>query len=160
LSPRSDKTGRFYVIPQDYDGGDNAEAFAQRAIGQDMPQDWLANRIKARRAVFLDTCESSAPIACHSRSRTDTTTDVAVRRLHEATGWPVLTASASNQSAYEDSLDRIRVRDGLFTWALLRPLRNGDRNNNGLIELSELVAYVREGCGAHGQLHAKGRTLT
>lgn len=40
-------------------------------------------------------------------------------------------------------MDRIKVRNGLFTWALLQPLRNGDRNNNGLIELSELVAYVQ-----------------
>src|SRR5262249_6260994 len=108
-------------------------------------QDWLANRIKAKKAVvFLDTCESGALIAGHTRSRTVTTTDAAVGRLHEATGRPVLTASASNQFAYEHSLDEIKVRHGLFTWALLQGLRNGDTNNNGLIELSELVTYVQD----------------
>ena len=66
--------------------------------------------------------------------------EAAVGRLHEATGRPVLTASAIGQYAYEDSWNQINVRHGLFTWALLQALRNGDINSNGLIELSELVA--------------------
>ena len=32
---------------------------------------------------------------------------------------------------------------GVFTWALLDALKNGDRNGNGTIELSELVAHVQ-----------------
>ena len=41
--------GRFYLIPQDHQGGVNAEALAARAIGQDQLQEWLANRITAKR---------------------------------------------------------------------------------------------------------------
>jgi hypothetical protein len=41
------KDGRFYRIPQ----GPNPAALEARAIGQDRLQDWLANRIKAKRAI-------------------------------------------------------------------------------------------------------------
>ena len=137
--------GRYYMIPQDHDGGTNPAALAKHAIDQGMLQDWLANRIKARKAVvFLDTCESGALIAGHIRSRSDTTGEAAIGRLHEATGRPVLTASALGQYAYEDSQDKLKVRHGLFTWALLQGLRHGDSNGNKLIELSELVAYVQD----------------
>jgi hypothetical protein len=98
----ADKDGRFYLIPQDYDGGPNPVSLAQRAIGQDQLQDWLANRIKANKAVFLlDTCESGALIGGYLRSRVDQGSEAAVGRLHEATGRPVLTAAASGQYAYE-----------------------------------------------------------
>ena len=64
--------GRYYLIPRDYDGGTNRQALAERAIDQSMLEDWLANRIKAKKAVvFLDTCESGALIAGHSRLRAD-----------------------------------------------------------------------------------------
>ena len=57
--PRHSENGRFYLIPQDYQGGANPAALAARAIDQDRLQDWLANRIKAKRAIILlDTCES------------------------------------------------------------------------------------------------------
>ena len=59
------ENGRFYFIPQDYQGGPGH--LAQRAIGQDRLQDWLANRIKAKRAIILlDTCESGALVAGHA----------------------------------------------------------------------------------------------
>ena len=51
------ENGRFYLIPQDYQSGRSGPP-RQRAIGQDDLQDWLANRIKARKAIILlDTCE-------------------------------------------------------------------------------------------------------
>src|SRR5262249_5720563 len=53
------ENGRFYLIPQDYQGGPGA--LQQRAIGQERLQDWFANRIKARRGlILLDTVESGA----------------------------------------------------------------------------------------------------
>ena len=33
---------------------------------------------------------------------------------------------------------------GVFTWALIDALHNGDKNGDGLIELSELVAHVQD----------------
>jgi WD40 repeat protein len=137
--------GRFYLIPQDHQGGINPEALAKRAIGQDELQDWLANRIKAKRAlILLDACESGALIAGHARSRTDgPASEAAVGRLHEATGRPVLTAAAVGQSAHEGEVGASGETHGYFTWAVLDALRNGDTNGNDLIELSELVSHVQ-----------------
>src|SRR5262249_23712903 len=137
------KNGRFYLIPQDYQGGPGA--LEQRAIGQDQLQDWLANRIKAKRAlILLDTCESGALVAGYLRSRTEeAASEARVGRLHEATGRPVLTAAATGQFAHEGVVTSSGERHGIFTWALLDALRNGDTNGNGKIELSELVTYVQ-----------------
>jgi WD40 repeat protein len=136
--------GRFYLIPQDYQSGPKG-TLAQRAIGQDDLQDWLANRIKARKAIILlDTCESGSLIAGHRRSRVDTAaSEAGVGRIHEATGRPVLTAAAAGQAAGEGSIAGSREGHGYFTWAVLDALRHGDANGNGLIELTELAAHVQ-----------------
>jgi hypothetical protein len=137
------ENGQFYFIPQDYQSAPgNLE---RRAIGQHHLQDWLANRIKARRAlILLDTCESGALIGGHTRSRIDTpASEAAVGRLHEATGRPVLTAAATGQFAHEGLIGATGERHGVFTWAVLDALRNGDTNGNGAIELSELVRHVQ-----------------
>jgi Caspase domain/WD domain, G-beta repeat/Bacterial Ig domain len=137
------ENGRFYFIPQDYQSG--LGDLAQTAVGQDRLQDWLANRIKARRAIILlDTCESGALVAGHARSRADApASEAAVGRLHEATGRPVLTAAAAGQFAHEGLIGASGERHGVFTWAVLDALRKGDSNGNGIIELSELVRYVQ-----------------
>jgi uncharacterized caspase-like protein len=133
--------GRFYLIPQDYQGGPNPIALARSAVGQDRLQDWIANRVKAKRAVILlDTCESGALVGGYTRSRADApASEAAVGRLHEATGRPILTAAASGKPAFEGYKGH-----GVFTWALLDALRNADRNGNGVIELSELVTHVQD----------------
>ena len=137
--------GRFYLIPQDYQGGTDPGALMTGAIGQDQLQDWLVNRIRARRAVLLlDTCESGALISGYRRSRLAApSTETAVGRLHEATGRPVLTAAAEGQFAHEGLVDGSGQQHGVFTFALLDALRNGDGNRNGTIELTELVAHVQ-----------------
>jgi hypothetical protein len=45
------QNGRFYLIPPDYP--DNLDEMVTRAISQERLQDWIANRIKARRAMLL-----------------------------------------------------------------------------------------------------------
>src|SRR5688572_22710963 len=116
------ENGRFYLIPQDYQGGPGA--LQERAIGQDQLQDWLANRIRARRTIILlDTCESGALVAGYLRSRTgEAAAEAGVGRLHEATGRPVLTAAASRQFAHEKEGEAQSV----FTRALLEALKNAD----------------------------------
>lgn len=137
------ENGRFYIIPQDFQGG--SDALATSAIGQERLQDWLANRIKAKKAlILLDTCESGSLVSGHTVSRIDApTSEAGVGRLHEATGRPVLTAAASGKPALEGMIASAGQRHGVFTWALLDALRNGDTNGNGLIELSEIVAHVQ-----------------
>jgi hypothetical protein len=97
------KNGRFYLIPQDYDGGTNPTALRERAISQDRLQEWVANRIKAKKSILLlDTCESGALVGGYTRSRTDVpASEAAIGRLHEATGRPVLTAAATGKPALE-----------------------------------------------------------
>ncbi len=131
--------GRFYMIPQDYQAGGDPKALAARAIGQDRLQDWIANKIKAKKVVILlDTCESGALTNGFPAS------DAGMGRLHEATGRPVLTAAASRQSSLEGVIGETGEKHGVFTWAVLDALRNGDANGNGVIELNEIVDHVQK----------------
>ena len=133
--------GNYYMIPQDYQGGPNPDALKTHAIGQERLQDWIANRIKAKKAlILLDTCESGALTGGYTKSRTEgPVSEAAVGRLHEATGRPVLTAASGGKSAYEGYKGH-----GVFTYALMEALHKGDTNNNGKIEVSELAAHVEK----------------
>ena len=104
-------------------------------------QDWIANRIKAKKAIILlDTCESGALTGGYTKSRTEgPVSEAAVGRLHEATGRPVLTAASGGKSAYEGYKGH-----GVFTYALMEALHKGDTNNNGKIEVTELAAHVEK----------------
>ncbi|MEZ5842775.1 MAG: hypothetical protein R3D27_03475 [Hyphomicrobiaceae bacterium] len=135
--------GRFYMIPHGYRGGPGSLVLS--AVGQDKLQDWVANRLRAKRVVILlDTCESGALIGGHTRARTDLpAAEAAIGRLHESTGRPVLTAAATGQFAHEGVLTTTGERHGVFTWSLLDALKRGDANANGIIELSEIVAHVQ-----------------
>lgn len=133
--------GHYYMIPQDYQGGNNPDALRSRAIGQERLQDWIANRIKAKKAVILlDTCESGALVGNYRKSRADApSSEAAIGGLHEATGRPVLTAAAEGKPAFEGYKGH-----GVFTYALMEALHQGDSNNNGTIELTELAAHVQK----------------
>ncbi|MGE0701860.1 MAG: caspase domain-containing protein, partial [Hyphomicrobiaceae bacterium] len=155
--------GRFYMIPVDYQGGPDPAALASRAISQDLLQDWVANRIKAKRAlILLDTCESGALVGGATRSRVDVpASEAGVGRLHEATGRPVLTAAAEGEFAHEGVIGDSGILQGIFTWAIVDALKNGDRNSNGKIELSELVAHVQSEVPAlAARLGGSGRSAT
>jgi hypothetical protein len=134
------ENGRFFLIPQDYQGG--PDSLRLNAIGQDRLEHWFTSQIKAQKAlIVLDTCESGALVARSGSPTFDSSDpDAFVGRLHEATGRTVLAAAAEGQYAYEDK----RVQHGFLTWAFLQALRNGDVNHNGTIEMSELLAHVLE----------------
>jgi hypothetical protein len=73
----------------------------------------------------------------------------------------VLTAAAEGQFAHEGVIGDGGIKHGIFTWAILDALRNGDRNGNGMIELSELVAHVQHGVPElAAKLGGKGRSAT
>ena len=129
------------MIPQDYQGGPNPKALKTRAIGQDRLQDWIANRIKAKKAlILLDTCASGALTGGYTKARTEGTAwEATLGRLHEATGRPVLTAAWPDKDAYEDYKGH-----GVFTYALMEALHQGDTNNNGKIDVTELAAHIEK----------------
>lgn len=135
--------GRFHLIPEDF-SSDGPGTMAERAIDQDRLQDWIANRIKAKRGlVLLDTCESGAVVASHLRSVTQAAaSEAGIGRLHQAIGRPVLTAAAADQVALEGYGEGDR-KHGVFTYAVLDALTRGDANNNGTIEVSELAGHVQ-----------------
>ncbi len=151
--------GRFYLIPQDYRTTDaNYQlSIARTAVGQDKLQDWIANRIKAKKAlILLDTCESGALVGGSNLARADfSLSEAAIGRLHEATGRPVLTAAAEGKPAFEGYRGH-----GVFTWAVLDALAAGDINRNGVIELSELAAHVQDLVPAlSAELEGRGRAV-
>jgi hypothetical protein len=126
-------------------------------------QEWIGNRIKAKRAlILLDTCESGALVGGYAHSRIELpASEAAVGRLHEATGRPVLTAAAEGQFAHEGVIGDAGETHGIFTWAILEALKKGDLNGNGSIEVSELVAYVQDHVPAlAARLGGVGRSAT
>jgi WD40 repeat protein/uncharacterized caspase-like protein len=137
--------GRYYFIPYDL-RYQNEQSLARDAIGQDRLQAWFA-RIPARKAVLMfDTCEAGT-LTERTGARTAALTSVGTRggleqkaalgRLIQATGRATLTASSATQEAFEG-----HGGHGVFTFALLDSLARGDLNNNGLIELAELIQHV------------------
>ncbi len=124
--------GRYFFIPSDFRlAGDNA--VTEMGVGQELLQQWLAT-VPARRAIVLiDTCESGT-----LAGETDFLVgQSAVERLQRATGRTVLTAS----SATEPALEGYRGH-GVFTYALLDALSNGDTDGNGSVEVKEIANYV------------------
>jgi len=128
--------GRFHLVTKDFHfEGDIDTSMMKHAVSQDKLQDLIVNKIKAKRGlILLDTCESGASVVGSTRNDAE----AALGKLHEATGRPVITASSADQSALEGYKGH-----GVFTWALLDALVNGDINSNGTIEVSEIAAHVQ-----------------
>jgi WD40 repeat protein len=127
--------GRYYFIPQDL-RYQTDQSLVRDAIGQDKLQAWFS-RIPARKAVLMfDTCEAGS-LTGPAKTRGGLEQKAALGRLIQATGRATLTASTATQEAYEGYGGH-----GVFTFALLDALARGDLNNNGLIELAELIQHV------------------
>ena len=134
--------GRYYFIPQDFKfeaGQPLATSLADHAISQDLLQKWFA-KIPAKKSILIfDTCESGSltgdqPVTSSSRGFAQL---AAVGRLIQATGRTTLTAAMDDQPALEGYRGH-----GVFTFALLDALARGDRNGNGLVEVTELLEHV------------------
>jgi WD40 repeat protein len=127
--------GRYYFIPYDLRYHTD-KSFVRDAIGQDRLQAWFA-RILAKKAVLMfDTCEAGS-LTERAKTRGGLEQKTALGRLIQATGRATLTASSATQEAYEGYGGH-----GVFTFALLDALARGDLNNNGLVELAELIEHV------------------
>jgi hypothetical protein len=131
------KIPRYYFIPQDFKYQTD-ESFATSGIGQDRLQSWLAE-IPAKKSILIfDTCESGSLTMVQLVSlRGGFEQKGAVDRLIKATGRTTLTAALENQPAIEGYRGH-----GVFTFAMLDALARGDRNNDGLIQVTELIEHV------------------
>jgi WD40 repeat protein len=127
--------GRYYFVPYDLRYHTD-QSLVRDAIGQDRLQAWFA-RILAKKAVLMfDTCEAGS-LTERARTRGGLEQKAALGRLIQATGRATLTASTATQEAFEGYGGH-----GVFTFALLDSLARGDTNDNGLIELAELIQHV------------------
>jgi WD40 repeat protein/uncharacterized caspase-like protein len=127
--------GRYYFGQQDIEVTDLA-SIAIQGIAQDEWQKWFA-RIPARKSVLLfDTCESGS-LTTDAADSNVLAQQAASGRLAQATGRTILTASSSEQLALEGVGGH-----GLFTYQLLDALGRADSDGNGMLELTELAAFV------------------
>ncbi len=127
--------GRYYFIPQDF-RFQNEDSIVTDGIGQNLWQSWLA-RVQARKSLLLyDTCESGSltgdRIAERGLGRL-----TAIDKLTRAMGRTVLSASTDDAPALEGYRGH-----GVFTYALLEAMADGDSNGNARIEVTELAAFV------------------
>ncbi|MGE0238555.1 MAG: caspase family protein [Parvibaculaceae bacterium] len=123
--------GKYYFLPQDFAPA-AGDTYASKGISQDRWQEWFA-RIAARSSILLyDTCESGSVARSASTEKA-----AAMDRLTQAVGINVIAASDADQPAREGYRGH-----GLFTWALLDALANGDENKDTFIEIFELANHV------------------
>ena len=95
--------GRFYLIPQDYQGGSNPDALASKAIAQELCRigSLIASK-PGKPSSSLIHASLGTLTGGYARSRVDVpASEAAVGHLHEATGRPILTATAAGQEALE-----------------------------------------------------------
>jgi len=123
--------GKYYFLPQNFAPA-SGDTYANKGISQDRWQEWFA-RITARSSILLyDTCEAGSVARSASTEKA-----AAMDRLTQAVGINVIAASDADQPAREGYRGH-----GLFTWALLDGLANGDENKDSFIEIFELANHV------------------
>jgi WD40 repeat protein/uncharacterized caspase-like protein len=134
--------GRYYFAPQNFhvDGklSDPAIDAAVQSLGisQEQWQRWLSLVPARRSLVLFDTCESGTLTADAAETR-QLEQGAANDRLAQATGRSIMTASSGNADAFEGYHGH-----GVFTYSLLDAIGHADSDKNGLIDISELAAFV------------------
>ena len=127
--------GRYHFLPQNFRYEDES-SIAKRGIDQDRFQGWFA-KIPARKSILLyDTCESGS-LTGERVAQRGIERVAALERMTRAMGRTVLSASSDDAPALEGYRGH-----GVFTYALLDGLAGADTNGNGLIEVTELAAFI------------------
>lgn len=109
--------------------------------------------------ILLDTCESGALTDGYTCARIEgPASEVAIGHLHEAAGRPVLSAAAAGQYAREGRVAGSGQFRGIFTWAVLNALKNSDGDQDGSIQISEIVAHVQD--VVHSLAHGLARAVS
>jgi WD40 repeat protein len=127
--------GRYHFLPQNFRYEDE-NSIVKRGIDQERFQAWFA-QIPARKSILLyDTCESGSLTGDRVQQR-GIERVAALEKMTRAMGRTVLSASSDDAPALEGYRGH-----GVFTYALLDGLQAADTNGNGLIEVTELAAFV------------------
>ncbi len=127
--------GRYHFLPQNFRYEDET-SIVKRGIDQDRFQAWFA-KIPARKSILLyDTCESGSLTGDRVQQR-GIERVAALEKMTRAMGRTVLSASTDDTPALEGYRGH-----GVFTYALLDGLNLADTNGNGLIEVTELAAFI------------------
>lgn len=127
--------GRYYVIPQDFNGTTLGD-LRTKAIGQATWQDWFVSIPAQRSLILFDSCESGS--LAESVSSRELRFRAANDALGNSTGRALLTASSGSGVALEGY-----EKHGIFTFAILRALRQADADKNGQIAVEELADDIR-----------------
>lgn len=126
--------GRYHFLPQDFRYRDET-SIEKDGIDQDRFQRWFA-QIPARKSILLfDTCDSGSLTG--SQASRGLGELEAVKRLIWATGRTTLTASTDDASALEGYRGH-----GVFTYALLDSFGEADVNQDGVVDVTELAAFI------------------
>lgn len=128
--------GRFYYVPQDYAYG-KAEV-TTKAISQDQLQEWFVRIPAQRAALVVDACESGS-LAENRVTRSGIEQYTSTQHLNESIGRAVLSATTDDKPAIEGF-----GAHGVFTYALLQGLSEGDANGDGMVDVKELGDFVHD----------------
>lgn len=117
-------------------GGAQEGSFLDYLEGDDLTR--VLSRLVGKVVLFMDTC-AAANIGAVARARGDSV-DFA-NALHSVeSGVIVFAASAASGRSLEDK----RWGGGVFTYAVLKGLEGGAKDNSGLVTLAGLERYVQE----------------
>jgi uncharacterized caspase-like protein len=141
-----------YLIPRDGD----PDSLYTTALPMDEIQRIFARVAADRIVMLLDTCYSgTAGGRTFARASTRATglNDQFLDRLTRSRGRVIMTASGPNEVA----LELPNLGHGVFTYYVLEGLKGkADRNNDGLVTVSELYEYVEDQVASTARL-AGGR---
>lgn len=124
--------GNYYYIPYDFIDKDDDKVLQTQGVGQRDLMLGLSNITALKSLVLLDTCNSGSFVEANMQKTT-------TNRLARATGRATISASSSNQVAYEGYEGH-----GVFTYTLIEALKGKGYNSDNKITINELNNYVED----------------
>ncbi len=126
--------GKYYFLPYEIEY-ENEAALRSQGLSEDDLRQLLAG-MPAQSLLLLDTCRSGAAITLASRSAED---KGAINRLMKRSGRSVIAASNRKNIALEGYKGH-----GVFTYAVLQALEQGDYDHDGDIDVDEIAMHVKK----------------